>query len=101
MTHPFDDQPSIFATSIIVLANLMPDDRRGFFLEWLSAHVTQISAGRTDPPEQMFAFLVKWFASLPYENARREYRAVIHEICWWEDLKASALKRMLSKARSQ
>ena len=33
MTHPFDDQPSIFATSIIILANLMPDDRRGYFLE--------------------------------------------------------------------
>jgi hypothetical protein len=98
MTHPFDDQPSIFATSIIILANLMPDDRRGFFLEWLFAHVAQIDTDRNDPPERVHTTLVKWFVSMPYENARHEYRTVIHEICWWEDLKDSALKRMLSKA---
>jgi len=101
MIHPFNDQPSIFATSIIVLANLMPDDRRGYFLEWLSAHGAQIAAGKNDPPERLYKILEKWFASMPYENARHEYRTVVHEICWWEDLKVSTLKRMLSKARSR
>jgi hypothetical protein len=101
MTHPFDDQPSIFATSIIILANLMPDDRRVFFLEWLFPHIAQIAAGKNDPPERLYTILVKWFASMPHENARHEYRTVVHEICWWEDLKVSTLKRMLSKARSR
>lgn len=101
MTHPFDPQPSVFAISIVVLTNLMPDDRRNFFLEWLPAHDERIACGREDSPQRVHAALEQWFSSLPYESARREYRAIIHEICWWEDLKPSALKRMLRKARNR
>lgn len=101
MTHPFDTQPSVFATSIVVLTNLMPRDRRGFFLEWLPAHDGRIACHREDSPQHIHAALEHWFSSLPYESARREYRTLIHEICWWEDLKSSALKRMLRKARQR
>jgi hypothetical protein len=99
MTHPFDVQPSVFATSIVVLANLMPDDRRGFFLEWLPAHDERIACGKQDSPQRVHVALEQWFSSLPYERARREYHTLVHEICWWEDLKTSALQRMLGKAR--
>ncbi len=95
MTDLFGNQPTVFATSIIILASLMPEDRRNYFLEWLCAHDMRLVCKKDDMPTPVHSALETWFASLPVWEALREYERVVSEAVWWRNLTDETLMGML------
>mgnify|MGYP001607873781 CR=1 FL=1 len=95
MTDLFGNQPTVFASSIIILAYLMPDDRRGFFLEWLCTHATELTCRKDDEPMRLRNALENWFRSLSQQEALREYGLVVSDIDWWRNLTDETLAGML------
>jgi hypothetical protein len=95
MTDLFDNQPTVFASSIIMLAYLMPDDRRNYFLEWLCIHAAQLKCKKDDTPWRLHNALENWFRSLSQWKALREYERVVSETVWWRNLADETLAGML------
>jgi hypothetical protein len=95
MTDPIDDQAEVFSTTIIALAFLMLEDRRNFFLQWLSAHDTRLTCRDRAQPESIHKSLLTWFGAMPREEALQEYERVVREIVWWRELQPETLAEML------
>jgi hypothetical protein len=100
MTKFFFNEPTVFATSIIVLTYLMPVNRRIFFLEWLCAHDARLACKKDDMSNPIHNALKNWFETLPPWEALQEYERVISEIVWWRDLKHETLMGMLEEPQA-
>jgi hypothetical protein len=88
-------QSCVLASSIVMMAHWMPDDRRTYFLEWLHVHDTRLTFKKGDALIRVCDALQKWFALLPERDALREYGRIASEIAWWRDLTDETLMGML------
>jgi len=73
----------------------LDDLRLRMFLNWLTAHCSRMKASiqmnvarfpRSEMKQQFQLALRTWFEPLPVQGILWEYRLILDEIAWWQDL---------------
>lgn len=92
------------AIDILEQALRLEDARLRLFLKWLNAHNStldvEIATLRT--AAEAFSWTVQtWLTSLSAQGALWEYRLVLDEIGWWQDLDPERLTLLLKSEAGQ
>ena len=64
--------------------------RRHMFIEWLQAHNSRVKTA-----VNVCEGLESWFESMHCENSRWEYRLIMCEIDWWNNLDEQSLTKIM------
>ena len=64
--------------------------RRYMFIEWLQAHNSRVKTAVS-----VCEGLESWFESMQSESRRWEYRLIMSEIDWWNNLDEQSLTRIM------
>ena len=92
------------STDIQDLALQLDDVRLGLFLNWLAAHNRKIktNAGMLREAGGEFKPVVHaWLASLSVQGMLWEYRLIMDEIVWWQELAPHRLDKILKPEDGQ
>ncbi len=77
---------------IVAGAATLDDEKRGMFLTWLGNHTTVVRCNnKKEFAECLTEKLAAWLITLSVAGILREYRLVIREIEWWEELEEEIL----------
>lgn len=64
--------------------------RRYMFIEWLQAHNSRVKTAVS-----VYEGLESWFESMHCDNRRWEYRLIMCEIDWWNNLDEQSLTKIM------
>lgn len=81
---------SEMAGNIYSQLNLLDARCRYMFVKWLLAHSCAVYHSK-----EIRAGLIAWLGSIPAESAAWEYKLIMGEISWWQDLDEPTLTRMM------
>ncbi len=92
------------AKDILEQALRLEDVRLGLFLKWLQAHNGKLVAdiaGLRMAGQAFKSAVQTWLACLSAQGALWEYRLVLDEIGWWQDLDPERLDLLLKSEAGQ
>lgn len=92
------------AHDILEQALRLEDVRLGLFLKWLQAHNGKLVAdiaGLRMTGQAFKSAVQTWLSNLSAQGALWEYRLVLDEIGWWQDLDPERLALLLKPEAGQ